>query len=63
LREQYEGTGIGLAITKKIIDRHNDGIIRAKSQENMGTTFIILLPLKQEKDHPHHIASSIEASN
>ena len=45
-REKYEGTGIGLAITKKIIDKHN-GIIRAHSNENEGATFVIILPLKQ----------------
>ncbi|RYZ59226.1 MAG: PAS domain S-box protein, partial [Chitinophagaceae bacterium] len=46
-RERYEGTGIGLAITKKIIERHN-GIIAADSKEGVGTTFIITLPLKQQ---------------
>ncbi|GAA4332761.1 chemotaxis protein CheB [Flaviaesturariibacter amylovorans] len=48
-REKYEGTGIGLAITKKIIDRHN-GLITAHSRENEGSTFVILLPLKQEHE-------------
>ena len=45
-KEEYEGTGIGLAIVKKIIDKHN-GIISAHSKEGVGTTFIIVLPLKQ----------------
>ena len=45
-KEEYEGTGIGLAIVKKIIDKHN-GIISAHSEEGVGTTFIIVLPLKQ----------------
>jgi len=45
-RERYEGTGIGLAITKKIIERHN-GIITACSKEGEGTSFIMVLPLKQ----------------
>lgn len=43
-RDTYEGTGIGLAITKKIIERHN-GTIEARSKENEGTSFIITLPI------------------
>lgn len=47
-RDSYEGTGIGLAITKKIIERHN-GTITTISKENEGTSFIITLPLKNTK--------------
>lgn len=43
----YEGTGIGLAIAKKIMDKHN-GIISAKSTENEGAEFILVLPLEQD---------------
>ncbi len=43
-KDKYEGTGIGLAITKKIIDKH-DGLIRATSSENEGACFEIILPL------------------
>lgn len=43
---KYEGTGIGLAIAKKIIDKHN-GIISARSRENEGAEFIVILPLQQ----------------
>jgi two-component system, chemotaxis family, CheB/CheR fusion protein len=46
-REQYEGTGIGLAITRKIIERHK-GVIAASGKENEGSKFVIILPLKQE---------------
>jgi len=46
-RQSYEGTGIGLAIAKKIIDKHN-GLITAKSQPGEGASFIIVLPLKYE---------------
>lgn len=45
-RAEYEGTGIGLAIVKKIIDTHG-GLITASSEEGKGSTFFILLPLKQ----------------
>jgi signal transduction histidine kinase len=46
-RQSYEGTGIGLAIAKKIIEKHN-GLITAKSQVGKGASFIIVLPLKYE---------------
>ena len=45
-KDKYEGSGIGLAITKKIIDKHN-GTIQATSQEGQGSQFIITLPLRQ----------------
>jgi signal transduction histidine kinase/CheY-like chemotaxis protein len=44
----YEGTGIGLAIAKKIMDKHN-GLISAQSVENEGSRFILVLPLVQEE--------------
>jgi len=43
-RKSYEGTGIGLAIAKKIIERHN-GLITAKSELGKGASFILILPL------------------
>jgi signal transduction histidine kinase len=45
-REQFEGTGIGLAIAKKIVDKHH-GFIAARSTPGEGATFIITLPLQQ----------------
>ena len=45
-RSEYEGTGIGLAVCKKIVDQHN-GIIRVYSKEMEGSTFYIQLPIKQ----------------
>lgn len=42
---KYEGSGIGLAICKKITSRHG-GDITAKSQVGQGTTFIVTLPVR-----------------
>jgi len=44
----FEGTGMGLAICKKIVDRHG-GSIHVVSQPNKGTSFIILLPEKNKE--------------
>jgi len=45
-RDQYTGTGIGLAIVKKVMDNHY-GIISATSKLNEGTTFDIYIPMIQ----------------
>jgi len=47
-RQEYEGTGIGLAICKKIVDKHN-GLIYAQSADGHGATFTIILPYKQKQ--------------
>ena len=44
---KYEGKGIGLAICKQIMDKH-DGFISAVSTENEEATFIVSFPLKEE---------------
>lgn len=44
--DQFEGTGIGLSICKKIVEKHN-GFIFATGQPNIGATFTIILPVKQ----------------
>lgn len=47
LNTEFEGTGIGLALCKKIVEKHN-GYISARSKINEGATFIISLPLEKE---------------
>jgi two-component system, chemotaxis family, CheB/CheR fusion protein len=47
-REEYTGTGIGLAIVKKIVDNHN-GVITATGELNKGATFDIYIPASLKK--------------
>lgn len=47
-RLAYEGTGIGLAIVRKIVERHN-GSIKAEGDPGQGATFLVQLPLQQAR--------------
>ena len=51
LNTEFEGTGIGLALCKKIVEKHH-GFISARSKVGEGSTFIISLPLSQAEDTP-----------
>lgn len=42
-RSKYEGTGIGLSLCKRIVERHR-GTIKAESKLNEGSTFVVTLP-------------------
>ena len=47
-KNMYEGTGLGLALCKKIVERHN-GEITAIAGKGEGAVFAITIPLKQCK--------------
>jgi PAS domain S-box-containing protein len=44
-RNEYSGSGIGLAICKKIVENHH-GFIRAESEAGEGATFYFFIPVK-----------------
>jgi signal transduction histidine kinase len=46
-RAEYEGSGIGLSLCRKIVQRHG-GSITAESEFGQGTTFLVTLPEKHQ---------------
>jgi PAS domain S-box-containing protein len=50
-RSAFEGSGIGLAICRKIVERHG-GSLTARSEKGEGSTFLVQLPLKQAPPSP-----------
>jgi two-component system, LuxR family, sensor kinase FixL len=47
-RDEYEGTGVGLAICRRIAERHS-GTITARSKPGQGAEFIVTLPARQPR--------------
>ena len=45
-RHQYEGTGVGLAVVRRIAERHG-GSVTATSEPGRGSTFVVTLPVSQ----------------
>lgn len=52
-RSTYEGTGIGLAICRKIAERHG-GEIRAHGKPGEGATFVVTLPIQHTEAENRH---------
>jgi light-regulated signal transduction histidine kinase (bacteriophytochrome) len=48
-RTEYEGTGVGLAVCRKIAERHG-GSITAQSRLGEGSSFTVILPIRQMKE-------------
>jgi signal transduction histidine kinase len=51
-RLEYEGTGIGLAICRKIVERHH-GTIGVDSSPGRGSVFTVALPVRQPGELNH----------
>jgi PAS domain S-box-containing protein len=47
-KDKFEGSGLGLSLCKRIVDRH-DGFIYATGNKNKGATFTVLLPFTQKE--------------
>lgn len=61
-QKKYPGTGIGLSLVRKIVERHQ-GRIRIESREGIGSRFIVSLPAVQSPPHGSSPAMARPAEN
>ena len=52
---EHEGTGIGLSLSKELVELHG-GLITARSESGKGSSFLITLPLGKEHFQEHQLA-------
>jgi light-regulated signal transduction histidine kinase (bacteriophytochrome) len=60
-RNAYDGTGMGLAICRKIVERHG-GTLTAESRVDEGTRFVVTLPLRQKEEETQSCAPEANPS-
>ncbi len=58
-REEFEGSGIGLATVEKIMAKHG-GSITATSEPDVGSTFIVTFPLSQSMDNESRFEPAVQ---
>lgn len=61
-KRKYEGTGIGLAIVKKVLERHK-GIVTARGKEGAGAEFVFIIPLQQKEHESEYVYHKIFNQN
>ncbi len=61
LNRQYEGTGLGLPLTKALVEQHG-GTLDLQSQVGVGTTVTVRFPAERIADSPHN-AKAVDAAD
>jgi signal transduction histidine kinase len=57
---KYQGTGLGLALTKQFVEMHG-GVIWVESQPNRGAKFILLIPAEAQEISPRQEGKKAES--